>query len=161
MSDAVPFDVRDHYWFVAGDRSQAWSSRDGRYVAPADKRFSEWRSAGGAPTRIASAFELDQVLRQYGLSMNKTFTPNEALDALAAIDAEKVKAALGRDDLSASALTAGDAEKLASAAFRVTSSQLDPSEIEPPRIDGAEARFTLKERLRELESRQAVTARRV
>ena len=51
------------YWFVGGDRSQAWSSAAGAFVATTDAAFAAWMAAGNLPTPIASAAELLAVLQ--------------------------------------------------------------------------------------------------
>lgn len=58
------FDPADHYWFVGGDESRAWSSAARAYVPAADSalraRIAEREVA--AATRIASEAELWEVL---------------------------------------------------------------------------------------------------
>src|SRR5262245_58002007 len=58
----VPYDVRNHFWIVAGDESRLWSSAVRTYVAPDAKDFTAWQAAGRLPTRIASEDELWDVL---------------------------------------------------------------------------------------------------
>lgn len=52
------YDPSDWYWIIGGDESRAWSSAAGAYV-------DEWPA--DAVTRIASADDLADVLRPYGL----------------------------------------------------------------------------------------------
>lgn len=59
MTDYNPL---DWYWFVAGDETKAFSSKAGDYVAANDATFVAWKLVGNAPTRIASADELAEVL---------------------------------------------------------------------------------------------------
>ena len=59
MTDYNPL---DWYWFVGGDETKAFSSKSGDYVQVNDATFVAWKLAGNAPTRIASADELAEVL---------------------------------------------------------------------------------------------------
>ena len=120
MSDQ--YDPHHHYWFVGEDRTRVWSSRTGAYVEAKDVTFVAWLGAGNRPTRIANAFELDQVLRRCGMSIGRAFTGEEALEALSRIDAGKTRAVLGRDDLSKGALLPEDTAKLGGLAAELSSS---------------------------------------
>jgi hypothetical protein len=58
----LSYDPIAHYWIVAGDDTQVWSSALPGYVAADNADYLAWRDAGGLPTRIASEEELDAVL---------------------------------------------------------------------------------------------------
>lgn len=51
-----------HYWIVAGDEAQPWSSAGPGYVTADDPSYAAWLADGGYPTHIASEGELDAVL---------------------------------------------------------------------------------------------------
>lgn len=61
------YDPTDWYWIVAGDDKQLWSSAAGAYVQSDDAAYKAWLAAGGLPSRIASAAELDEVLNGHGI----------------------------------------------------------------------------------------------
>jgi hypothetical protein len=154
----MSFDPANWYWIVAGDETQLWSSAAGSTVAADDATHVSWRAAGGRPTRIANAFELDQVLRQHGMTLGRSFTAAEMLEALGRIDAAKLKAKLGRDDVRPGSLVAGDADKL-----RVLAQQLQPKAPDgtppaAPPVDGSARPMTLEERLAKLEETRAEAA---
>jgi hypothetical protein len=59
---SMPFDPADHYWIVAEETGQLWSSASAAYVAADAPTYLDWLAAGGIATRIASEAELDAVL---------------------------------------------------------------------------------------------------
>lgn len=143
------FDPADHYWFVAGDEGQVYSSKAGAYVPAKDAGLALWRADGRAPTRIVDAFELDAVLRGYGGGLGRAFTAAEALQALARIDAGKARAALGREDLSDRALIEGDGDTLRALALEIESKAHFARSA--PLIAGATKPATTAERIKALE----------
>jgi hypothetical protein len=145
------FNPHDHYWIVNGDESRLWSSARGAFVLPDDATCLVWQAAGNRPTRIANAFELDQVLRQHEMSLGRAFTADEALAALAVIDAGRLKATLGRDDLRAGSLVAGDADKLRALTGALQPARREGSKPAPPEIEGATQPVTIEERIAKLE----------
>ena len=62
-----PYDPANWYWFVARDKTKAFSSASGDYVPAADPAFAAWRVDGTLPTNIASEAELGEVLAAYSL----------------------------------------------------------------------------------------------
>jgi hypothetical protein len=56
------YNVRDHYWLVAGNSKRVWSSAVRDYVAADDDTFIQWMATGGTPTPIVSEQELWDVL---------------------------------------------------------------------------------------------------
>lgn len=56
------YNPRDWYWIVSGDETRVYSSKAGDYVAPDSATYVAWKSAGGAPTRIANSDDLAEVL---------------------------------------------------------------------------------------------------
>lgn len=56
------YNPADHYWIVAGDDSQAYSSARAAFVPADDAGYVAWLEFG-VPTRIASFAELEGVLR--------------------------------------------------------------------------------------------------
>lgn len=48
----MPYTIRDHYWHVAGDDSNVYSSRYDEYMPLSDQRFVDWLAA--APDRTAT-----------------------------------------------------------------------------------------------------------
>jgi hypothetical protein len=63
----IPFDARNWYWFVAGDRTKVFSSASGDFVLVDNPAYAAWVNAGGVVTKIASAAELGDVLAAYSL----------------------------------------------------------------------------------------------
>lgn len=63
LGDPSPYDVRDHYWIVAGDETRRWSSATRTYVAADDPAHLARLALVGFDTRIASEAELWDVLR--------------------------------------------------------------------------------------------------
>jgi hypothetical protein len=150
------FDAADWFWIVDGDETELWSSAAGAYVDASDSAYLAFLASGGAATRVANAFELDQVLRQHGMTVGRSFTAEEALDAVGRIDMPRLKAALGREDVRPGGLVAGDADKL-----RALAQELQPTArtgVTPaaPLIDGAAKAVTLGERIEELERGMAL-----
>lgn len=68
------YNPRNWFWVVGGDESRAWSSADGSYTQnyPQDRL-----------TRIATATDLNDVLRPYGLALPSP-TQNDYKDAIQA-----------------------------------------------------------------------------
>ena len=63
----TPYNPSAHYWIVAGNENQTWSSAAGGVVAAADVTYLAWCGMDGWPTRISSEAELDAVLAAAGL----------------------------------------------------------------------------------------------
>lgn len=61
------YDPANHYWIVAGDESQVYSSVAGDFVPVNNAAYVAWLAAGSAPTRIASNAELGEVLAPLSL----------------------------------------------------------------------------------------------
>lgn len=57
-----PYDPLDHYWFVGGDQTRAFSSKIGDYVPANDPTFQAWLTSGGKPTKIDTEASLGEVL---------------------------------------------------------------------------------------------------
>ena len=60
----APFNPANWYWYVAGDRTQAFSSAAASYVPLADATFQAWLARGFTPTSIESEASLWDVLSQ-------------------------------------------------------------------------------------------------
>ena len=56
------YDPRAWYWKVGGDATQVYSSAIGDYVPIANPGYEAWLAGGNAPTNIANADELAEVL---------------------------------------------------------------------------------------------------
>ncbi len=56
------YDPTDWYWIVGGDGTKVFASKTGDYLPVSDASFVAWTLSGNAPTRIASADELAEVL---------------------------------------------------------------------------------------------------
>lgn len=56
------YNPADHYWIVAGDDSQVYSSARAGFVPVDDAEYAAW-SGSGTATRIVSMAELEDVLR--------------------------------------------------------------------------------------------------
>lgn len=86
------YNPADWYWTVAGSTSQVWASARVAYVPVTDATYEAWLAEDNAPTRIASAAELLEVLQQQwapmimaqGCALTSTGTP--ALDATYSLD---------------------------------------------------------------------------
>lgn len=63
----IPYNPKDWYWIVNGDETQVYSSKARNFVQAANATYQAWLSAGGLPSRIASAAELGEVLAPYNL----------------------------------------------------------------------------------------------
>jgi hypothetical protein len=150
MPDDFHYDPADWYWIVAGDESRAWSSVRATYVPASDTAFAAWLSEGNRATRIASEFELDQVLRQQVSSdgIGRAFTAQEALAALAEIDLAKVRKVLGRQDVRA--VLAGDADKLAQLAYDMQPARRVDARASPA-IEGVDKAVSVEQRLAQME----------
>jgi hypothetical protein len=61
------YDPFNWYWKVNGSTTQVFSSASGGYVPVADAAFVAWVADGTAPTNIASAAELGEVLAPYNI----------------------------------------------------------------------------------------------
>lgn len=92
------FNAKDHFWRID---DQIWSSRAAAYVAADDERYVAFLARDGQPTRIRNEFELQDTLLRLAPAgaMSKTFTPAEALEALAFIDEGAVLQAFGVETL--------------------------------------------------------------
>ena len=75
----ITYDPADHYWIVAGDDTQLWSSAEPGYVAADDAGYLVWCAAGRQPTRIASEAELDEVLIAAGLGDRAPHPPKRTV----------------------------------------------------------------------------------
>ena len=73
------YDPANHYWIVAGDAVQLWSSAAPGYVPADDDGYLAWRSAGGLPARIASEEELDAVLAGAGAGTRAPHPPKRTV----------------------------------------------------------------------------------
>ena len=62
-----PYDPANWYWFVARDKTKAFSSASGDYVPANNATFIAWLADGTRPTNIASETELGEVLAPYGI----------------------------------------------------------------------------------------------
>lgn len=144
------FDPSDHYWFIANDAARLWSSARSAYVEVNDATYLVWQATGGVASRIANEFELDQVLRANGLSIGRAFAIEEVRAALAAIDAGKVRAALGRDDITT--VRDGDAEQLARLVSTLQPASLGLMNSATPEIEGIAPAETLEERFTAFEA---------
>lgn len=56
------FDVTDWYWIVGDDKSQAWSSKNAKFVDVTDAEYLAWLEAGGEPTKIDTIDSLGETL---------------------------------------------------------------------------------------------------
>jgi len=66
--DPYRYDVKDHYWFIRRDRTQAFSSARGIFVPIDDAQFQAWLETGvRRVTTIDSIADLGEVLAQAGL----------------------------------------------------------------------------------------------
>jgi hypothetical protein len=55
------FDIKNHFWIVAGDLSQVYSSAAKDFVVADDAGFKEWKESSGLPTPIDSLESLKEV----------------------------------------------------------------------------------------------------
>lgn len=85
MDFDIPHTPRDWYWIVGGDASKAWSSLSSSYVT----EYPEDRI-----TRIATAEDLSDVLRQWGLKV-----PAPAVADIKAEAQRRIIAITGAPDL--------------------------------------------------------------
>jgi len=60
----IPFDLQNHYWRIATNPTQFWSSDRRMYVDANDQTYVAWLAAGGAVTNIATEAELCDVLNR-------------------------------------------------------------------------------------------------
>jgi hypothetical protein len=58
------FNPNDWYWQVGEDPTQVFKSKTGKFVSVNDKDFKEWTEAGSLPSKIPSADDLYEVLKQ-------------------------------------------------------------------------------------------------
>lgn len=58
----IDYNPSNHYWFVAGDETQVFSSAAGDYVPVSNKTYQAWVNDGGLTTKIANEQELGEVL---------------------------------------------------------------------------------------------------
>lgn len=58
----MTYNPADWYWAVAGSTTEVWSSKRVEYVAVSDETYVAWAAAGNAPTAIATAAGLFDVL---------------------------------------------------------------------------------------------------
>lgn len=58
----IPFNIRNWYWIVGGDNSQAFSSAVKAFVPAANATYRAWLTSGGFPTRISTLNDLLDVL---------------------------------------------------------------------------------------------------
>lgn len=59
--------IFDHYWQIASDATQVYSSKRGLFVPADDETYQAWLANGGLKTTIASVAELGEVLAPYAL----------------------------------------------------------------------------------------------
>ena len=95
------YDVKNWFWIVASDETKLYSSKVGDYVAATDAAYVAWKLAGNAPTRIASADDLAEVLanssvRPVNADVLDRFKNNQA-DKLTIADLAKVIFAMYND----------------------------------------------------------------
>jgi hypothetical protein len=70
----MEYDPYNWYWFVGGDLTQAWSSKDSAWVSPTTVDNAQ-------TTRINSLVELSDVLRVYGLQTPQPAATDVRLEA--------------------------------------------------------------------------------
>lgn len=58
----LPYTPSNWYWIVAGDETKVFSSAAGDYVPLDSPAYVAWLATESAPTRIANAAELGEVL---------------------------------------------------------------------------------------------------
>lgn len=58
------FNPNDWYWQVGEDSTQVFKSRTGKFVNVNDSDFKQWTDAGALPSKIPSAADLYEVLKQ-------------------------------------------------------------------------------------------------
>lgn len=61
--------ISNHYWIIGGSETAVYSSKTNTMVAPDDADYTEWRTAYGSASNIASEAELAVVLRNRGTSL--------------------------------------------------------------------------------------------
>ncbi len=59
-----PYDPKDWYWFVAGDRTKVFSSKEGAFVATDDEDYQAFVLAGKPPSTTNSLEDLCGVLNK-------------------------------------------------------------------------------------------------
>jgi hypothetical protein len=94
----LPTTPGNHYWIVAGDETQVYSSARRTFVPVADGIYQAWLAASGLPTRTVSQAELwDTLATQFpgGLPVgNTTLRDRLRTQAQAFIDGASEKAEL-------------------------------------------------------------------
>lgn len=93
----IYYDPANHYWIVARDETQVWSSAAAGYVDVSDKTYAAWLALGNQPTRIVSEAELDEVLIAAGIGDRAPHPPKrtvmKSVIVSRLIDAGKIGAA--------------------------------------------------------------------
>jgi len=82
------YNPRNHYWHVGGDEASVYSSAAGDFVQTDDQTYLAWVASGRAPTLIASADELGEVLAKHDLTavdatVNAAIKTSRAADIVA------------------------------------------------------------------------------
>lgn len=70
-----PYDPKNWFWYVGGDRTRAYSSATGDYVQSGDATFQAWLSDGTLPTVIDTEANLGAVLAPYHPDVRRPITP--------------------------------------------------------------------------------------
>lgn len=64
MLDMMPYEVKNHYWFVGADTTRVYSSASKSYVSVTDVLFMAWISSGNFPSNVSSEMILREVFAQ-------------------------------------------------------------------------------------------------
>lgn len=64
MLDMMPYEVKNHYWFVGDDTTQVYSSASKTYVPVTDVTFMSWVGSGNFPSNVSSELILREVFAQ-------------------------------------------------------------------------------------------------
>lgn len=86
------FDITNHFWIVGADETQVWSTALVLYVPVEEPLYLAWLEDGGAPTRIATEAELEDVLAVQHPAGWPTILPKaQARKELAASDVKALR----------------------------------------------------------------------